>query len=92
MTKSLLITPAVLISMKARTEEPKKESPEEIRQLIRETLCENYCLNAGPDQDPAFMCRSNEDRMVAEAPWDWCEKCLRYWVKKIIQDGTQEQR
>ena len=85
MHKSLLITPSVLVSMEARKIDPPKQ-PEDIRQFIRETLSENYCLDAGPEQRRENLCRSNDDRRKAEAPWDWCERCLRYWVKKIMTE------
>lgn len=76
MTRSLLAAP--------------KENPEEIRQLIRETLVWTYCLDAGKDQRPEKMCRSNADGLKAKAPWAWCDHCLRYWVWKVIQDGKEK--
>jgi hypothetical protein len=63
----------------------KAESPEEIRQLIRETLVMSYCLDAGKEQEPHRMCRSGGG-LKAKEPWTWCDHCLRYWVKKIITE------
>jgi hypothetical protein len=62
---------------------------EEMKQLIRETLVWTYCLDAGKEQRPERICRSNADLLKARAPWTWCDHCLRYWVFRCITDKDQ---
>jgi hypothetical protein len=85
-TNSLLITEAVMVSMRERIIAPKPATDEEIKQLIRETLVWTYCLKAGKDQSHDRQCRYGDE---AKYPWQWCDHCLRYWVFRCITDKDQ---